>query len=673
VPEVSAFLGVKSNAEIDAEQAEANAKETPYEQPPPLDDLVGYVLRMFDDSKTHLRTTGITQRLLDARRQVAGEYDDETKEDIEKQGGSDLFFNITATKTDSAEAWIQDVLAPADDKPWQLKPTPIPTLPEDALKEIETQVTDMFAGQQPTLQEVRDVTMDVYDIVLYKHRAEAKTRARRMERVIEDQATEGKFIHSLHEFINQLVTYPNGFLKGPVIRMKSRLTWGKDYAPTVEEQPVHTWTAPSPLDIFPAPNARTPQEGYLIERVRFDVRDLQNMRNESGWISESIDALLNELPWHNLSKSVDTSDEKEDDTDRADLENRDLGILDGQTIGTLTALEYWGMAQGKLLEKYNLEGLDLGTDEARNRWYNVTVIVIGRYVVRAVLNPHPLGLRPYYMSSFKRIPGSFWGKAIPEAMRDCQKATNASLRNLINNLALASGPQYSVDLDAVEGGEEPIVVVPWKCWQYRSSQSRVQEPVKFFQPKSNAAELTDVGDYFARQADDRILIPRYAHGNEEVGGAGQTASGLSMLMGAAAKGIKRLLLDADENVISEAIRAMYIWNMLYNQDISIKGDVQVVARGAMALLRREQTQQKRLEFLQLVNNPVDNMIVAPQQRANLLREIARDLDMPVDDIVPPKEELDQRIAQIEQAAAQEEEMERAAAEPRRPLPTRRAA
>ena len=70
-------------------------------------------------------------------------------------------------------------------------------------------------------------------------------------------------------------------------------------------------------------------------------------------------------------------------------------------------------------------------------------------------------------------------------------------------------------------------------------------------------------------ADDHSGIPSYVTGDLNVQGAGRTASGLSMLMGSAGKGIRQVVMHID-NVIKPVIHRIFLYNMRYNEDESIK-------------------------------------------------------------------------------------------------------
>jgi hypothetical protein len=158
---------------------------------------------------------------------------------------------------------------------------------------------------------------------------------------------------------------------------------------------------------------------------------------------------------------------------------------------------------------------------------------------------------------------------------------------------------------------------------------------------------------FAKQADEVTGIPNYVYGSSGVSGAGRTASGLSMLMDNAAKGIKQAIASIDR-VVSGGVNRLYIHNMMYDPDIYIKGDYNVVAKGALGLVAKEQLQLRRNEFLQATANPVDLQIVGMEGRAHLLREVAASLQMDTDKIIKEPERLK---FDAEKAAAVAQQME----------------
>ena len=71
----------------------------------------------------------------------------------------------------------------------------------------------------------------------------------------------------------------------------------------------------------------------------------------------------------------------------------------------------------------------------------------------------------------------------------------------------------------------------------------------------------------ARQLSDEATgIPSYSHGVGGVMGVGRTASGMSMLMGAAAQNIKAVVRNIDDYLLSPLGKALFAFNMQFNFD-----------------------------------------------------------------------------------------------------------
>jgi hypothetical protein len=319
------------------------------------------------------------------------------------------------------------------------------------------------------------------------------------------------------------------------------------------------------------------------------------------------------------------------------------------------ALEFWGKVSGKMLIEWGMNEEEV-PDDARE--YDANVWMVGNYVIKAVLNYDPLGEKPYAKTSFIKCPGAFWGKGIPEIIEDVQNVCNASARALVNNMGISSGPQVEVNLERIPPNEDITQMHPWKIWQVTNDPMGSSSPaVRFTQPDDNAQTLMAVYDKFARLADDHSGIPAYLYGDLNVQGAGRTSSGLSMLMGAAGKGIRQVVGHIDGDVIKPIVHRQFVYNMRYDEDETIKGDAQVLAKGAINLAVKETVNVRRIEFLNATANQVDMEIVGKDGRAAILREIAKGLQMPVDEIIPSREKAGYAArlrSQAEAVAAQQQ-------------------
>jgi hypothetical protein len=131
-------------------------------------------------------------------------------------------------------------------------------------------------------------------------------------------------------------------------------------------------------------------------------------------------------------------------------------------------------------------------------------------------------------------------------------------------------------------------------------------------------------------------------------------------MSNAGKSIKQVIANIDENVIRLAIERLYFYNMRYGDDPDLKGDVNIVARGATSLLVKEQAQMRQNQFLQIaLSNPITQQIVGMEGIAELLRQSAKTLDLNPDNIVPPVEIIKARMAQQQQQQQQAAQQQQA--------------
>jgi hypothetical protein len=653
---MAGLIVVKSNSQLDAESARQDEAEQAAlrQQIPVLSGLAGHVRKCWESARDAKQP--IEKAMLKALRQRTGEYEPEKLNEIRKTGGSEIFMMLTETKCRGAESWLRDILLDEGMVPFDLKPTPMPDMPPDykdkVLEQVSTNVLKAIQNNQP-LDEVMMATFEeqAEEDVRVKLMEDAADRAERMKRYISDQFAEGGMVDGFNAFISDLSTYPAAVLKGPTVRRVKQLDWAQSpdgsYKPEVQEKLLPTYSRVDPFRIYPEPGITKLSEGYCIEHHRLSKADLSDLLGVPGYDDGAIRAVLAEGSNSEWLWSAEHT--------KAELENK-FSIW-REDSNKYDALEFWGAVSGQDLIDFGLDAEEV-PDPAK--MYDACVWLVGRWVIKATLNYDPLGGKPYRMTSAVKRPGALWGVSYPELIEDVQAMCNAAARALANNMGLASGPQVEVSVDRLAEGEKVTKVYPWKIWQTVSDPlGSGQAAVRFNQPDDRSGALLGVYGQFARMADEQSGIPAYVYGDGAVGGAGRTASGLSMLMGSAGKGIRQTIMHIDFDVIGPIVHAQYNWNMQYVDDAKLKGDCEIIPRGAVTLANREQLNVRRVEFLQATANPIDSQIVGPMGRAAILREVAKGLSMPVDDIVPTNEQLEvqqelQRKAQEKQAAMQAE-------------------
>lgn len=589
-----------------------------------VDELGKIIMNAAGAAASHRAAHGIDSRLEYATASSNNKYSSEDAEFI-----GEVYMGVTNNKIRAFKSWVSDIIVNSEDRPFTVRPSPVPDLPIS----VEDTVLDIFLDEVKARGVPTDIETTLAQLKqVAKGHVEAVTEAnaKKLEDLIADQLTEGGWRNVFDEFINDMGTYPTAFLKGPHIAYVKRMRWNGSKAEAYDE-PVYKLSRVSPYDMFPSPESTTPQDGrYIIQRARMTPNDLLDSAKLSGFREDAIRAVIAKhrggWKWRGMT----------------DKENKkaDLSVAgtptDGaeSTGGMYDVLVYYGGVTGVALAKLGLEGLDL------ERVYESEVWVCDGVVLRAILNPHPTGRRPFFASSFDKVPGDIWGRGLPDLIKDIQRVCNATTRAMVKNMAFSSGPIGEADMSRLTSEDDINTVEPYRIYQVDGGGlvPSAQPALRFHNIMSNSRELTEVYERFLKQADDVSGIPAYVLGNPQVAGAGRTLGGLSLLMGNAAKGIKKVISQIDRDIIEPVVGEYAAFNLMFNDNPDIKFDTFVVARGSSGLLQQELSQSRSIELMQLLSqmvNPADpNSIVPVEGLKLIIRDVIRGLGYRADEIVP---------------------------------------
>jgi hypothetical protein len=288
------------------------------------------------------------------------------------------------------------------------------------------------------------------------------------------------------------------------------------------------------------------------------------------------------------------------------------------------------------------------------RDHHVELWLIGKWVIKCQLTPSPRKRHPYYITSFEKVPGTPVGNGLPDILQDIEDVTNATLRALVNNMSISSGPQVIILDDRLAPGENGEQLFPWKRWHAQSDPTgngNTQPPVDFFQPQSNAQELLAIYQAFQSIADDISAIPKYLAGQGVGSGAGRTASGLAMLMGNASKILQTVAANIDRDIFEPLLQGTVDILMLSDTSGWLSGDENIQVKGVNVAIQRETERSRQLEFLQITANPIDAPILGIKGRANLLRALSTNIGLDGEVIVPSEEEIDAQLEAEARSAA----------------------
>ena len=451
----------------------------------------------------------------------------------------------------------------------------------------------------------------------------AQIAARRLEKLIHDQIEESNGATELRSALFESVLLGTGIIKGPFNYNKTLHRWStneetgeREYAP--EEVRVPRLEFVSIWDFYPDPKAREMDEcEWTIQRHRMNKSQLRALMKRPHFDKDAILEVLR-MGFNYVKRSYE---------DDIKLENNNITYTENNQY---EVLEYWGVMDAEFVREAGME-IDDSIDDLEE--VQVNAWVCGGKVIRLVLNPFTPHRLPYHSFPYEKNPYSFFGVGVPENMDDAQKIMNGHARMAIDNLALAGSLVFDVDEGALVAGQD-MNIYPGKVFRRQSGMpGQAIYGLKF---PNTAPENMQMFDRFRQLADESTGIPSYSHGYTGVTGMTRTASGMSMLMGAASQNIKTVIKNLDDFLLKPLGKALFQWNMqFYEGELNIVGDLEIKAMGTSSLMQKEVRSQRLTTFLQTVQNPA----IAPFVKIpTLVKELAYSLDLDPEEIINSPEE-----------------------------------
>jgi hypothetical protein len=450
----------------------------------------------------------------------------------------------------------------------------------------------------------------------------AKEAARQMQKLIHDQIEESNGSSELRNAIFEAALFGTGIVKGPFNHNKTIGRWTKDeetgernYSPLTIRVPriefVSIW------DFFPDPSATTIDEcEYTFHRHKLNRSQLRALAKLPYFDKDAIRECLMMGPNY---EEKDYEHELKDDS-----------RTDEYGSGQYEVLEYWGIMDAQYARE---AGMELSEDIDDLDEVQVNAWISNGKLLRSVINPFTPYRLPYNAFSYERNPYSFFGIGVAENMDDSQQIMNGHARMAIDNLALSGSLVFDVDESALVGGQS-MDIYPGKVFRRQAGmQGQAIHGVKF---PNTSQENMMMFDKFRQLADEQTGIPSYSHGQTGVQSMTRTASGMSMLLGAASLNIKTVVKNLDDFLLKPLGQAYYQWNMqFFDGDLAIEGDLEIRAMGTNSLMQKEVRSQRLTMFLQTAQNPA----IAPFVKiSKIVSELAYSLDLDPDEILNDPEE-----------------------------------
>ena len=621
-------------AEEDFEEMIMDMEETSAIEDIPEEDysdpLTGRIVQFVKDKYTKSETARQLdeERWIQAYRNYRGIYGPNVQ--FTSSEKSRIFVKVTKTKVLAAYGQIAEVLFGGNRFPISIDPTTLPDGIEDTVsfetnpeirKAVSPELAELLPGEtlpefrerlgalsgvlEPVIDDVKSGTGKTPSAVQF-HPAEVA--AKKMEKKIHDQLEESHAKKHLRAAAFETALFGTGIMKGPFAVDKEYPNWDDEgnYSPMFKTIP--QTTSVSIWNFYPDPDAATMEEAeYIIERHKMSRSQMRGLKNRPYFRANAVDNALQlgesyrKEWWEHIME--DNSEE-----DRA---------------ARFEVLEFWGFVDKDIIKD---QGVDIPKDLEDADQLSVNIWVCNGQVLRLVMNPFTPAYIPYFVAPYEMNPYSIFGIGIAENMDDTQTLMNGFMRMAVDNAALSGNLLIEVDETNLVPGQD-LSVYPGKVFRRQGgAPGQAIFGTKFPNVSNENMQMFDKARVLA---DESTGFPSFAHGQTGVSGVGRTASGISMLMSAANGSIRNVVKNIDDYLLAPLGKAFFGFNMQFDFDKEIKGDLEIKARGTESLMANEVRSQRLMQFMQVVSNPA----LAPFARMDyIVREIAKSMDLDPDKV-----------------------------------------
>ena len=646
---------------------ELSALEEKTEDERSYDSLVSYVEARYERAKT--RRYSDEERWVQAYKNYRGIYGPDVQfTETEK---SRVFIKVTKTKVLAAYGQLVDVLFSQNRFPIGVEPT---ALPDGVVDSVHVDPKEQ--EQEKALEQIKDIygspgdgndlqpgdTTDTLTERLGPQKEEledieglkegpgqtqtavtfhpAMVAAKKMEKKIKDQLEESSATKHLRHSVFECVLFGTAVMKGPFALDKEYANWDDkgDYDPIVKTIPrveyVSVW------DFYPDPDAYNMEDAtYTVERHRLTRPQLRALKKRPFFRSKAIDDAIKMGENYNQEWWEESLNDNEVSSD---FGGEGYASNNGD-VERYEVLEFWGTIDKDIATIQNLEIPEkfLKDDEVQvNAW------VCNGEILRFVINPFTPKRIPYVASPYELNPYSFFGVGLAENMDDTQTLMNGFMRLAVDNAVLSGNLLIEVDETNLAPGQD-LTVYPGKIFRRQGgAPGQAIFGTKFPNVSSENMMLFDKARVLS---DESSGLPSYSYGQTGVMGTGRTASGISMLMGAASNAIRTVIKNMDDYMLRPMGEALFAFNMQFDFDPEIKGDLEIRARGTESFMKNEVRSQRLISFLQIASSPV----LAPFAKfPYIMREIASTMDLDVEKVTNSPEEAFRQALLLQQMQQQ---------------------
>ena len=613
----------------------------------------------YSRAKTNRDNAGITLKIEQAMRARKGEYENDEK--ALHGGVNTIWWPLTDRMCGTAIAFLSNLLLSTNDALWDIMPTPLPDIPAYATEQALANLTNRFTqayvqaiqqgGAPMGIAEQREMVKQAKLIVLDESSKAAIEGLEQVKKIISDRMQEGNWTSVLDVFIDHFCTFPYAVLCGPEATIEPCLEWTTEGAGFGTYDKLKTrFRVVHPSRFYWSQDSRDCQTGsFVIEDSEMSRSQLAKCLSLSGFIKPSVQEVLDHYANANRNWMTNAGSawpsagglSPQGSSGGASADNAVIDALSGRVHTwaddeTIRVLRRHGKMTGASLRTCGVD--DPSVMDGLS--YECEVWVIGQHVIRAVINPSKMGIRPYHHASYRRVPDSFSGEAPPSIVRPYQQVCNALIRGFTNNVGYATYPVREVNVNRMVDGVVPSGVNPGTILHTQDgvgtggdAQAMRTDSQPLIAPALMAQLLST-----EQSAETAVGLPRFLSGDQ--GSAGRNLGIFSALQSNVSVTLKRALTNLDNMLIVPLVKSMYYAALdemdTTNQEIPPL-DANIVAMGSTVILQREQNKAKVAELIQVLQPAVQGGLMPPEALAKAYRMYLEQMGykgiMPEDDAV----------------------------------------
>jgi len=331
-----------------------------------------------------------------------------------------------------------------------------------------------------------------------------------------------------------------------------------------------TLAAVEPLEFIPDPAGRTIAEMMGCAHAFVLPRNVVLDRQQRG-IYEPVDP--GQLPDHIQTRA---------------LKSDEITLAETEAVGII---EYHGLVPRKMLpEPPDAEGkLDFEDDEMVE-----AIVTVGNEstLLKAVANPLTHRDRAFVSYQHFSVPNRFWGMGVMERGYWPQKVLDSEIRARIDALAFSTHPMMGINSVMIPRGDT-FQVRPGRNILVNGAPSEALFPLKFPPPDpqtyTQSAEMQRMIEMATGQMQAATPL--------SVNDRNNTASGMSMILGASIRRTKRTMANIEREFIRPLIRKV-TWRFQQFDPTYPLGSGEFKVFGTLGIMAREFEQ---VQLTQLMN------------------------------------------------------------------------